>query len=97
MTVSSNGVAASHQGHCMGTYTKVVNEVQGKPVWKMEGGNNFLYYSSSTFWMISQNYNSNAGFILSGQHGLDTVPERGWKFATMQGQMHADDQLTVTG
>jgi len=97
MRVSSNGLAASHQGHCMGTYTKVGNEVQGKPVWKMEGGNNFLYYSSSTFWMISQNYNSNAGFILSGQHGQDTVPERGWKFATMQGQMHADDQLTITG
>jgi len=77
LTIRNIGNFRSQQDHIRGKYIKMENKVRGKPLWKQEGGSCYLYFNPTNFWMVSHDYNNNAGFIYSG-HNLETVPERGW-------------------
>ena len=81
LRISSKGPASTHQRRCMGEYTRIEEERNGRPVWRHQGGQDYFYYTSGNWWMVSDDYTDDSGGIQSGEAGLATIPDYGWEYA----------------
>ena len=100
LRISSKGPASTHQRRCMGEYTRIEEERNGRPVWRHQGGQEYFYYSwsytSGNRWVVGPDYTEDSGWIQSGKAGLATIPEYGWQYYD-RGDWPSDPQLRVEG
>ena len=51
----------------------------GRPVWKNENSDTYLFYSSDSYWRVGYAYGGNAGgWIQSNEKGLEEIPSTNW-------------------
>ena len=52
MVLKSEGIVREHQADVLGVY-RMVDHYNDRPVYKQDGGENFIYYRYKNFLMIS--------------------------------------------
>ena len=64
----------------IGQYTKMEGvSSHGRPVWKHENSDTYLFYSSDSYWRVGYAYGGNAGgWIQSNERGLEEIPRTNW-------------------
>ena len=61
--LSSTGSAAEHQPSCLGVY-RVVGNLNNKPLYKQDDGENYLYYQNETeSWLVGPNSGTDYAWI----------------------------------
>ena len=61
--MTSDGAAAEHQPSCLGVY-RMAGSSDGKPVYKQDDGQNYLYYKNDTkSWLVGPNFGTNYAWI----------------------------------
>ena len=98
LRISSKGPASTHQRRCMGEYTRIEEERNGRPVWRSKGwfSTTYFYYNSGGHWMVGPDYTKDSGWIESVEAGLATIPEYGWRYGDGE-TWTSDPQLRVEG
>jgi len=63
VVLRSSGGAANHQPSCLGVY-RLIDSLNDRPVYKQEGGENYLYYcSAKSSWMVGTNVGDSYAWI----------------------------------
>ena len=69
----------------LGDYFKIPGVYRYKmPVWEQAGGK-FLFYTESKYWLVSNDYHKNEGYVASNLSGLTQLPLTGWEIAIDEG------------
>ena len=95
LTVSSSGPAAlvPTVAACLGRWATLATlaalvprftKVEGlasmeRPVWRQEGGEEFLFYTATQHWLVGPDPNTTIGCIHSEGVFLETIPVTGWR------------------
>jgi len=107
VVLKSEGAVASHQADSLGVY-RMVDNYNGRPVYKQDGGENYIYYSSaSNSWLVGTVVGHQYGWLRNNaEHAKDVgwVPDlkTGWQYRPLVrggGQLEdnwASDDGTLT-
>ena len=81
VTLDANWSDIVHQYYSMGTYSMLPNITQlGRPVWKHEIYQRYLFMSQSYKWVIGDNYTTDGHYLENKRQGYMTLPEDEWQF-----------------
>ena len=95
--MSSDGPAGTVKSSKMGIYKKEAGqEYNNRPVYLLDTGGQFLFYSDVGYWTIGPQASGISGGILTMKSGLLTPPSTGWKYSDNDGWKD-DPQLKVSG
>lgn len=92
--VTSAGGTARAVGNMLGLYEVRNGTHQDRPVYKMLGGDFFLYYSDTKHWMVGPEVGGSVGFIRTLSTGDMESPLVGWSVFNGKGWV-VDQDLTV--
>jgi len=95
VTVSSTGAGAEKQTQCMGVYKKTTQTWSGRPVWKHQYADIFLFKDGdSSRWVIHKGVSNGVANIMSKKSALRDIPKTGWQYS--DSGWHDDNTLSVT-
>ena len=92
--VTSAGGTARAVGNMLGLYEVRNGMHQDRPVYKMVGGDFFLYYSDTKHWMVGPEVGGSVGFIRTLSTGDMESPLVGWSVFNGKGWV-VDQNLMV--
>merc|ERR1719312_1202622 len=85
LVVKSEGAVSEHQGDVLGVY-RMVDSYNDRPVYKQEGGENYIYYSSaSASWLVGTVVGHQYGWLRNGSTAASSarwLPDlnSGWEY-----------------
>ena len=91
--ITSSSSTARIMAELLGLYEIVGNAYNGHPVYKMVGGDFYLYYSDE-HWIVGAKIGDSSGFIRSLSFGDEETPLEGWSFFDGS-DWASDEQLMV--
>ena len=97
LLISSSGGAADHQSHRLGSYLVTATGWSGRPIYKHQEREQFLFYLQSRskgLWMVGPEVGQFDGGLASpaDPHCVEDVPGGGWRY-TDGSAWYRDTQL----
>jgi len=96
LVVKSEGAVSEHQADVLGVY-RMVDSYNDRPVYKQEGGENYIYYSSaSASWLVGTVVGHQYGWLRNGSTAASSarwLPDlsSGWEYRPL---IRGEDSLT---
>ena len=98
LTVSSDGPEGTVQSTISGIYKKEDSkEHNNRPVYQLDRGGQFLFYTEGGKWMIGPDSSRTTGNVCTVESGLPTPPINGWKCWNRDNGWREDPQLKLSG